>query len=104
MGGPQINVMQLMAAGQADCTLGDNGQALETWQAGVHAVTVATVFQHSPTVFITHYSSGRTRRNLKTNLPARHRGLYLLAVGEKRAGSGWQQSAPHTFNVQPSRR
>ena len=32
MGGPQINVMQLMAAGQADCTLGDNGQALETWQ------------------------------------------------------------------------
>ncbi len=54
MGGPQINVMQLMAAGQADCTLGDNGQALETWQAGVHAVTVATVFQHSPTVFITH--------------------------------------------------
>ncbi len=43
-----------MAAGQADCTLGDNGQALETWQAGVHAVTVATVFQHSPTVFITH--------------------------------------------------
>lgn len=29
MGGPQINVMQLMAAGQADCTLGDNGQALE---------------------------------------------------------------------------
>ena len=46
MGGPQINVMQLMAAGQADCTLG-------------------------------------------------HRGLYLLlAVGEKRAGSGWQQSAP----------
>jgi NitT/TauT family transport system substrate-binding protein len=43
MGGPQINVMQLMAAGQADCTLGDNGQALETWQAGVHAVTVATV-------------------------------------------------------------
>lgn len=25
MGGPQINVMQLMAAGQADCTLGDNG-------------------------------------------------------------------------------
>ncbi|MCS5969146.1 ABC transporter substrate-binding protein [Klebsiella variicola subsp. variicola] len=38
--------VQLMAAGQADCTLGDNGQALETWQAGVHAVTVATVFQH----------------------------------------------------------
>ncbi len=34
--------------------LSDNGQALETWQAGVHAVTVATVFQHSPTVFITH--------------------------------------------------
>ncbi len=32
----QINVMQLMAAGQADCTLGDNGRALETWQAGVH--------------------------------------------------------------------
>src|SRR5688572_8943025 len=47
MGGPQVNVMQLMAAGQADCTLGDNGQATETWQAGVHAVTVATVFQHS---------------------------------------------------------
>ncbi len=34
MGGPQINVMQLMAAGQADCTLGDNGQALETGRPG----------------------------------------------------------------------
>ena len=34
MGGPQINVMQLMAAGQADCTLGDNGRALETGRPG----------------------------------------------------------------------
>jgi NitT/TauT family transport system substrate-binding protein len=68
--------MQLMAAGQADCTLGDNGQALETWQAGVHAVTVATVFQHSPTVFITHNKVENPAELKDKNLPARHRGLY----------------------------
>jgi NitT/TauT family transport system substrate-binding protein len=102
MGGPQINVMQLMAAGQADCTLGDNGQALETWQAGVHAVTVATVFQHSPTVFITHD---------KVNNPAELKDkTFLLATeaytsfwpwAKSELGLGNTKVRPYTFNVQP---
>lgn len=99
----QINVMQLMAAGQADCTLGDNGQALETWQAGVHAVTVATVFQHSPTVFITHD---------KVNNPAELKDkTFLLATEAYTSFWPWAKSEllglgntkvrPYTFNVQP---
>lgn len=54
MGGPQINIIQQMAAGRADCIISDNLQTLQARQQGVHAVTVATTFQTSPVAFITH--------------------------------------------------
>lgn len=102
MGGPQVNVMQLMAAGRADCTLGDNGQALETWEAGVHAVTVATVFQHSPTVFISHDKVDQAQQ-LKDK-------TFLLATEAYNSFWPWAKSElglekvkvrPYTFSVQP---
>lgn len=102
MGGPQVNVMQLMAAGQADCVLGDNGQALESWQAGVHAMTIATVFQHSPTVFITH-DAVKNPQELKDK-------TFLLATEAYTSFWPWAKSElglanarirPYTFSVQP---
>jgi len=102
MGGPQVNVMQLMAAGQADCTLGDNGQALESWQAGVHGVTVATVFQHSPTVFISHekISTPQQLAN-KTFLLATEAYTSFWPWAKNELGFTQTKIRPYTFSVQP---
>ncbi|WP_428979264.1 ABC transporter substrate-binding protein [Erwinia pyri] len=102
MGGPQVNVMQLMAAGQADCTLGDNGQALETWQAGVHAVTVATVFQHSPTVFISHDKVDKPQElKEKTFLLATEAYTSFWPWAKSELGLANAKVRPYTFSVQP---
>jgi len=102
MGGPQVNVMQLMAAGQADCTLGDNGQALETWQAGVHAMTVATIFQHSPTVFISHdkVEKGEQLKD-KTFLLATEAYNSFWPWAKSQLGLANAKIRPYTFSVQP---
>ncbi len=101
MGGPQVNVMQLMAAGQADCTLGDNGQALETWQAGVHAVTVATVFQHSPTVFISHDKVDKAQElKDKTFLLATEAYTSFWPWAKSELGLSAAKIRPYTFSVQ----
>ena len=101
MGGPQINVMQLMAAGQADCTLGDNGRAGDR-QAGVHAVTVATVFQHSPTVFITHDKvENPAELKDKTFLLATEAYTSFWPWAKSELGLAGSKVRPYTFNVQP---
>ncbi len=102
MGGPQINVMQLMAAGQADCTLGDNGRGAGDWQAGVHAVTVATVFQHSPTVFITHDKvENPAELKDKTFLLATEAYTSFWPWAKSELGLAGSKVRPYTFNVQP---
>ncbi|ELN2736306.1 ABC transporter substrate-binding protein [Pluralibacter gergoviae] len=102
MGGPQVSVMQLMAAGQADCTLGDNVQALETWQAGIHAVTVATVFQHSPTVFISHDKIATPQAlKDKTFLLATEAYTSFWPWAKSELGFSASKVRPYTFSVQP---
>ena len=36
MGGPQVNMLQLMMAGQADCIMGFDVQTIQAWQQGIH--------------------------------------------------------------------
>ena len=47
MGGPQVNGMQLLAAGQVDCFMGYDVQTMKAREQGVRAVTVATSNQRS---------------------------------------------------------
>ncbi len=102
MGGPQVNVMQLLAAGQADCTIGDNGQALETWQSGAHAMTVATVFQHSPTVFISHDKVDKPQElKDKTFLLATEAYTSFWPWAKSTLGYANTKIRPYTFSVQP---
>jgi NitT/TauT family transport system substrate-binding protein len=54
MGGPQVNLMQVMLAGQADCIMGYDVQTIQAWQQGIKAVTVAAAFQKDPAVIIAH--------------------------------------------------
>lgn len=37
MGGPQVNLMQLLVAGQADCIMGFDNQTLKAWEQGIQA-------------------------------------------------------------------
>jgi len=54
MGGPQINVMQLLLAGQADLVMGYDLQTIKAVEQGLPVVTVATTFQKDPAVLIAH--------------------------------------------------
>ena len=48
MGGPQVNGMQLLAAGQADCFMGYDTQTMRTREQGINAVTVAATAGRAP--------------------------------------------------------
>ena len=54
MGGPQVNSLQLMAAGQADCVMGFDVQTLSAWEQGIEALTVAAAFQKDAIVMVGH--------------------------------------------------
>lgn len=54
MGGPQVNGLQLVAAGQLDVAMGDALQVLAVAEQGVPLTAIAATFQKNPTVIIAH--------------------------------------------------
>ncbi len=68
MGGPQVNIMQLMAAGQTDCVMGYDMQTIKGWEQGINAVTVAAAFQKDPQVLIGHPGVLNKLEDLKLTL------------------------------------
>ena len=54
MGGPQVNGLQLLAAGQIDVAMADGLQALSAVEQNVPVVAIAATFQKNPTVLISH--------------------------------------------------
>src|ERR1700761_5183025 len=56
-GGPQVNHMQLLMAGQLDFNLG-GGRAIEFAQQGLPFLAVAAIFQKEPAVLIAHPGTG----------------------------------------------
>jgi len=54
MGGPQINVVQLLLAGQADLVMGYDLQTIKAIEQGLPVITVAATFQKDPAVLIAH--------------------------------------------------
>jgi NitT/TauT family transport system substrate-binding protein len=103
MGGPQVNILQLMAAGQTDCVMGSSDMQMMVARAGgLPVVTVAAVFQKDPQVFIAHeHVKSFEDMKDKTILiaPAAQRGYWLWL--KKRFGLQDSQSRPYTFNIQP---
>jgi NitT/TauT family transport system substrate-binding protein len=53
-GGPQVNGLQLLAAGQLDVVMADALQVLAAIEQGVPLVAIAATFQKNPTVIISH--------------------------------------------------
>ncbi len=54
MGGPQVNGLQLAAAGRIDIAMGDALQVLAVSEQRVPLVAIAATFQKNPTVIIAH--------------------------------------------------
>lgn len=54
MGGPQVNGLQLAAAGRIDIAMGDALQVLAASEQRVPLVAIAATFQKNPTVIIAH--------------------------------------------------
>jgi NitT/TauT family transport system substrate-binding protein len=102
MGGPQMNVTQLMAAGQADCIMSSDTQAMQTRAGGVPVTVVAAYFQKDPDVLIVH-EDVKSLEDLKTK-------TILISASANRSYWPWlkakygftdSQTRAYTFNSQP---
>jgi NitT/TauT family transport system substrate-binding protein len=103
MGGPQVNGMQLLAAGQVDCFMGYDVQTMKAREQGINAVTVAAAFQKDPQVMIGHPGVVNKFEDLK--------GKTILISGDANTnywpwlkttlGLSDSQVRPYTFNIQP---
>jgi NitT/TauT family transport system substrate-binding protein len=103
MGGPQVNIVQMMAAGQAECVMGSSDlQMVQMREGGVPVTTVAAVFQKDPQVLIAH-EDVKKFEDLKGK-------TILIASSAQRGYWPWlktkygftdAQTRPYTFNIQP---
>ena len=103
MGGPQVNIIQLMAAGQADCIMGSSDlQMIQTRENGVPVVTVAAMFQKDPQVLIAHDDvKSFEEMKGKTILIGSGARLGYWPWLKAKYGLTDEQTRPYTFNVQP---
>ncbi|CAN7179459.1 ABC transporter substrate-binding protein [Acidovorax sp. LjRoot117] len=103
MGGPQVNIVQMMAAGQAECVMGSSDlQMIQMREGGVPVTTVAAVFQKDPQVLIAH-DDVKKFEDLKGK-------TILIGSSAQRGYWPWlkakygfsdSQTRPYTFNIQP---
>lgn len=102
MGGPQVNILQVMMAGQADCIMGYDVQTIQAWEQGIDAVTVAAAFQKDPVVLI-------ARPEVKQFAELKSKTLLIGSAGmvtywpwlKSKFGFSDQQMRPYNFNIQP---
>jgi NitT/TauT family transport system substrate-binding protein len=103
MGGPQINNVQLLAAGQADCVMGSTDlQMLQVRSSGVPVTTVAAMFQKDPQVLIAHDPISKFEElKDKTILIASSANQGFWPWLKAKYGFTDAQARPYTFNIQP---
>jgi len=102
MGGPQINGMQILAAGQADAVMGYDIAVLKGREQGVNAVTVAASFQKDLQGMMTH-------DDVKSLAGLKDKTILVATSGrstwwpwlKQKYGYKEEQSRPYTFNIQP---
>jgi NitT/TauT family transport system substrate-binding protein len=102
MGGPQVNGMQLLLAGQMDLFMGYDVQMLKAVEQGLPLVTIAATFQKDPVVIISHPGVSRLE-DLKG------RPIAISAASDttfwpwlrRQYGFSDSQKRPYAFSVQP---
>jgi NitT/TauT family transport system substrate-binding protein len=102
MGGPQVNIMQVMAAGEADCIMGYDVQTMTIRSQGINAVTVAASFQKDPQVLLAHPDVKRIE-DIKNKTILISSGAHVTYWPWLKAKYGLSDSQvrPYTFNIQP---
>jgi len=103
MGGPQVNGMQLLAAGQTDCFMGYDVQTMKGWENGINSMTVAASFQKDPQVLIGHPGVVNKMEDLKgkTILISSAANTSYWPWLKATYGLSDSQVRPYTFNIQP---
>lgn len=102
MGGPQVNVMQLLLAGKADAVMGYDLQSINAVEQGLPVVTIGATFQKDPAALIAH-PDVKKFEDLKTR---------TLLIGQASETTFWPwirnkygftdaQKKPYSFSVQP---
>jgi len=101
-GGPQVNGLQLLLAGQIDLFMGYDMQSIKVLEQDLPVVTVAATFQKDPTVIVSHPGVARLE-DLKGQ---------PIAIGAASDNTFWPwlrarygftdaQKRPYGFSVQP---
>lgn len=102
MGGPQVNVMQLLVAGRADIIMGYDFQTITSVQEGLPVVAIGTTFQRDLRCILAH-GDVKSLSDLKNK-------SILMASGGRVTFWPWlkakygytdEQAKPYTFNLQP---
>jgi len=102
MGGPQVNGMQLLAAGQAEFIMGYDLQVMKSVEQGLPVTTVATSFQKDLQGLMTHEDvSGLAALKGKTILVSTSGRPTWWPWLKARYGYTEEQARPYTFNLQP---
>lgn len=102
MGGPQVNGLQLLVAGQMDVFMGYDIQTLSTLQQGLPLVTIGATFQKDPAVLIAHPGAKRLEE-------LKGRPIYISTASNttfwpwlvERYAFSDAQKRPYAFSVQP---
>ncbi len=102
MGGPQVNAMQLLLAGEVDAIMGYDFQVLSAVEKGLPAVTVATTFQYEVQGLMTHADvAGLDDLKGKTILIASSSHTTFWPWLKAKYGLSDDQTKAYTFNLQP---
>jgi NitT/TauT family transport system substrate-binding protein len=101
-GGPQVNGLQLLAAGQRDIVMGDALQIVAAVEQGVPLTAIAATFQKNPTAIIAHPGVGKLEA-------LKGKPVAISAAGnttfwpwlKQRYGFTDDQKRPYAFSVAP---
>ena len=102
MGGPQVNAMQLLLAGQVDAIMGYDFDVLEAVAKNFPAVTVAASFQYDLQGMMTH-------TDVKSLSDLKDKTILIASSGrtswwpwmKAKYGYSDDQTKAYTFNLQP---
>lgn len=102
MGGPQVNGLQLLAAGQLDVVMGDALQVISATEQGVPVTAIAATFQKNPTAMIAHPGVAKLA-DLKGKPIAIAAAANTTFWPWLKQGYGFtdDQKRPYAFSVQP---
>jgi NitT/TauT family transport system substrate-binding protein len=102
MGGPQINGIQLLLAGEVDAIMGYDFQVLEAVEKGLPALTVAASFQYDLQGMMTH-------ADVESLAGLKDKTILVASAGrtswwpwlKTKYGYSDDQTKAYTFNLQP---